>query len=83
MSLSHSAEPLIPLVSLLPDRSPRWIADACRAGRFPGAVKVGRTWSITASAFARVSGAPVPSAPSAPSVVDAAAELRRRGLIAA
>jgi hypothetical protein len=73
---------LRPLHVFFPDRSLRWIADACRAGRLPGAVKVGRVWMIRASDFERwVTGARVAGGAAPPSIAEATAELERRGVL--
>lgn len=62
-------------------RSARWVADLCRSGRLPGAVKVGRTWMIRRSDFERFVGAKAKHLPpTVPTVDEAMADLRRRGV---
>ena len=85
---------LRPITDYLPARSARWIADAARAGRLAGAVKVARTWCWTSSDYrawlATAQGrAPAPPTsgvcldPDAlPTLEQATADLRARGLIA-
>lgn len=68
----------MPVKSLFPTKSARWVADNCREGRIPGAVKFGRTWMIKASTLEK---APKTEAPSVFTVEDALADLRRRGII--
>ena len=68
---------LSPVASYFPGRSARWVADSCRAGRVPGAFKVGKSWFIRpGDVEALGSGAPQ----GAPTVDDALADLRRRGV---
>lgn len=71
-----SPDVLIPVSEFFPGRSARWIADTCRAGKIPGAIKVGHQWRIRPRDFdAFVRGA----AP--PANVDAALErLRSHGV---
>ena len=38
--------PFILVKDLFPGRSARWVADSCRAGRIPGATKVGASWFV-------------------------------------
>lgn len=74
-----TAEELRPLVSFLPGRSRRWIADACRAGKFPGAIIIGKVWSILPSDWARFVASK--KTPGIPTEEEAAADLRRRGVL--
>ena len=62
--------------ALFPGRSKRWVNDQARAGRIPGCRKIGGSW------FCRVVdiGAP-PSAPNVPTLEDATADLRARGVL--
>lgn len=77
MSAAQPA-PFLPVAFYFPGRSARWIADACRAGRIPGAVKIGKGWFLRgADADRLVAGAPT----AVPSVADAEADLRRRGVL--
>ena len=46
-------DPLRPVAVFLPDWSARRIADNARAGRIPGAVKIGGEWMLRASDFTR------------------------------
>jgi hypothetical protein len=63
------------------DRSARWVADTCRAGRVPGAIKVGKVWMIRASDFeAFVTGSKAPERPQPQTPEDAAEVLRRHGV---
>jgi len=55
-------DPLRPVAALFPTRSRRWVADTCRAGRVPGAIKVGREWLISESAAAAFVGGAAPGA---------------------
>ena len=52
-SSNGSTDPLRPVAVFLPDWSARRIADNARAGRIPGAVKVGGMWMLRGSDFAR------------------------------
>jgi hypothetical protein len=73
---------LRPVKEFLPTWTGRRIADACREGRIPGAVKVGRMWAMRRSDFERWIGAAAKHLPPRPpSVDDAAVDLRRRGVI--
>jgi hypothetical protein len=77
-----SADGLRPLTVFFPDKSLRWIADACRAKRIPNAVKVGKTWMVRPSDFERwITRAQDRARAPAPSIEEATAELRRRGLL--
>lgn len=58
-------DPLIPIARLLPDWTPRQIADACRAKRIPKALKIGRVWLMLASDYASWTGGEVPRETSA------------------
>lgn len=70
---------LIPVTSFFPGRSSRWVAENCRSGRVPRAVRVGRTWMIRPLDFAAfVSGGS--ASREVPSVDDALADLRARGV---
>ncbi len=60
--------------SFFPDRSARWVNDSCRAGRIPGAKKIGGSWFLTAQDVERMS-TPVPTEE------EALADLRRRGVV--
>ena len=46
---SPRADALVPVIAFFPGRSPRWVAESCRAGRIPGAVRVGERWRIRES----------------------------------
>lgn len=46
-----TSETLVSVVTLLPSATPRKVARLCRTGKIPGAVKVGRIWMITESAW--------------------------------
>lgn len=76
-------DPLRPVVDYFPGRTARWIADACRARRIPGAVKVGNVWMVRESSIAAmVEAANVAPTPyRLPTVEEAAAELRALGLL--
>ena len=54
--VAMSADLVFVLVALyFPGRSPRWVAEACRAGRIPGARRVGKSWmwrAVDAARFA-------------------------------
>ena len=69
---------LLPVSFYFPGRSARWVADSCRAGRIPGAFKVGKAWFIRA-ADVELLGSSAPRG--VPTVEDAAADLRRRGVL--
>ena len=74
------AEPtvLLPVATFFPGRSPRWIADACRAGRIPGAIKIGRIWMMRpADVDALVAGR---SGTRVPTADEVASTLRAHGL---
>lgn len=74
---------LRPVRVFFPDWSARRIADACRAKRIPGAVKVGREWMLRESDFdAWVAGTRMPVAVAPPSIEDAIAILRSKGVAA-
>lgn len=51
--MQNDADPLRPVSVFLPDWSARRIADNARAGRIPGAVKVGGMWMLWPSDFSR------------------------------
>lgn len=73
-----SSEAFLPVSFYFPGRSLRWIADSCRAGRIPGAVKVGRGWFMRGGDADRlVAAAP----PAVPTEDEALADLRRRGVL--
>lgn len=70
-------EPLQPVAAVFPALSKRAVNEACRAGKIPGAVKVARTWMIRArDVEALVNREPA----CMPTVADAIADLRKRGL---
>jgi hypothetical protein len=72
--------PLVPVISFFPGRSLRWVAESCRAKRIPGAVRVGKQWLIRESEIAAfIAGTGRPRG--VPTVEDAAADLRRRGIL--
>ena len=76
---SLDVDGLRPVALFFPDKSARWVADACRTGRIPGAVRVGRQWLIRPSDFdAFVSGNAIRCVPT---VEQAAADLRSRGVL--
>ena len=76
---------------LLPDMTSRAIAEGCRRGRFPGARKIGGSWMISAQDWelfvtgrrrvAGTDGTHETRSIAPPTVAQAAAELRRRGVI--
>jgi hypothetical protein len=69
---------LISVCSVFPDRTPRWVADTCRKNRIPGAIRIGKKWMIRPEDVERlVAGS---GARGAPTVADAEAELRARGV---
>lgn len=70
--------PLRPVQLLFPDRSARWVADYCRAGKLKGAVKIGKTWMISETDTAQLTTEP--ERPRVPTVEEAMADLRRRGV---
>ncbi len=74
-----SPAPLVPVISFFVGRSPRWVAESCRAGRIPGAVRVGKQWLIRESEIAAFIAGMGPRG--VPTVEDAAADLRRRGVL--
>jgi hypothetical protein len=74
-----SPAPLVPVISFFPGRSPRWVAESCRAGRIPGAVRVGKQWLIRESEIAAFVAGRAPRG--APTVADAEADLRARGVL--
>jgi hypothetical protein len=76
--LDASLDPLVALIDLIP-RPKAWIAKACRAGRIPNAIRVGKVWFIRRSDYDRWTTGTATST-SAPTVEDAAADLRRRGV---
>jgi hypothetical protein len=70
-------DPLVPLSDIFPDQSKRWRARAARAGRIPGAVRVGKIWFIRRSDYERwING----TAASTPTVDTAIANLRAAGV---
>jgi hypothetical protein len=71
--------PLVPVISFFPGRSLRWVAESCRAKRIPGAVRVGKQWLIRESEIAAFIAGAGPRG--MPTVEDAAADLRRRGVL--
>jgi hypothetical protein len=74
---------LRPVSAYLVDWSPRRVNDTARRGDIPGAMKVGRVWMMTRSAFERWTGTArdVANDVQPPTIEDAAADLRRRGVI--
>ena len=79
--MSIEIDGLLPVSQFFPGRTARWVEDLCRGGRLPGAVKVGRTWTIRRSDFERFVGAKAKHLPPrAPTVDEAMADLRRRGV---
>jgi hypothetical protein len=68
------------LRSLMPDWTTRRIADNARAGRIPGAKKVGRDWMMSVDAFERWIGR-APAANDGGDEMDMRVQLRKRGLI--
>ena len=72
------SDAFLPVISFFPGRSLRWVADTCRAGRIPGAMRIGRAWVIRAADVdAFVAGK---AARGARTVADAETELRARGV---
>jgi hypothetical protein len=71
---------LRPVRTFVPDWSNRRIAENARAGRIPGARKIGKQWMMARSDFERWIGLRTTETGS-PSVEDAAADLQRRGVI--
>ncbi len=70
----------VSVLSVFPERSPRWVNATCRAGKIPRAFKVGGAWFILASDVARLASGGSPEVPT----VDAAtatADLRARGVL--
>lgn len=75
--MSPTVDALRPAIEFFPGRSPRWIADACRAKRIPGAVKIGRVWMLRASDVERLV---TKKSKRLPTPEEVAEDLRRRGL---
>jgi hypothetical protein len=75
-------DPLVSVVDLFPGRSKRWVADTCRAGRIPRAVRIGRTWMIRRRDFEAWLAGTSSSPAQPPSVEDAISVLRRHGVAA-
>lgn len=76
--------PLRPVQLFFPDQTPRWIADTCRAGKLPGAVKVGKVWMIRESDIERLTKSKAEKQAEErriPTVEEAMADLRRRGVV--
>jgi len=83
-SQSHSftlhRDGLVSVASLFPDRSLRWVAESCRAGRIPGARRIGKVWFVRPTDFAAfVSGNEATR--DVPTEAEATADLRRRGIL--
>jgi hypothetical protein len=74
-----SFDQLFPVTTFFPSWTPRRVNENCREGRIPGAVRVGRTWMMTATAYARFTTGR--DARGVPSIEDAYADLRRRGVL--
>lgn len=73
--------PLRPVQLFFPDCSPRWVADNCRAGKIPGAVKIGKTWMISETDMSKLTSAKAAkSERRVPTLEEATADLKRRGL---
>lgn len=70
-------KPYVTAQSLFPDRSARWVNEHCRKGDVPGAFRVGRTWYVGDAQSAALP----PPKPGIPTVDEAYAELRRRGVL--
>lgn len=67
------------VASLFPDRSGRWVNETCRRGGVPGAVKIGGAWYLSPAALAKLGS--TPAASPTPTVEDAEADLRSRGVL--
>jgi len=76
--IATSDDALLPVTFFFPGRSPRWVAESCRAGRIPGAVKIGKSWFTRASDVDRLVAG---TSRGVPTVEDATADLRRRGVL--
>ena len=63
--------------SIFPDRTSRWVNDACRRGAIPHAVKIGGSWFLLDRDVARLGS----DAPRVPTIEDADAILRARGIL--
>lgn len=84
MSAAVTFTPLVPLARVIPSWSTRRIADACRKGAIPGAVKLGHEWLISQADLDRWLASlarPGLAKTSGPTVDDALAVLRARGLV--
>jgi hypothetical protein len=78
--LASDVDALRPVRVFFPDWSDRRIADNCRARRIPGAIKIGKEWMMRPSDVERWVTGKAPTVVKVPTVEDAMADLRRRGL---
>lgn len=52
--MTEDVPKLVPVRTVIPSWSTRRVNEACREGRIPGAVKVGRDWFLAAHDVARL-----------------------------
>jgi hypothetical protein len=91
--VSEAYDALVPVATFFPNKERRWISDACRGVKprrdearrppfIPNAIKVGKTWMMRRSDFEAWIGVRAKHLPLAPpSVDDALADLRKRGVV--
>ena len=65
----------VPATDVFRDRSTRWVNATARAGKLPGAFKVGGRWYVFISRLA------AGGAPDVPTEAAATADLRARGIL--